>query len=75
MICNLPGYVSLFLGNTKYQEINFSVVQVKEQNDKRDEAYFLLYSIQLFSVVFCSPVFLDFMGHRARWHKHVLNLV
>lgn len=31
-----------------------------EQNDERDEAYFLLYSIQLFSVVFCSPFFLDF---------------
>lgn len=26
MICNLPGCVSQFLGNTKYQEINFSMI-------------------------------------------------
>lgn len=69
MIYNLPGCLFPFLRNTKCQEINSSVAQpqsqgavlwLEEQKDEKEEAYFLLYSGQLFPVVFCNSVFLDF---------------
>lgn len=42
-----------------------AVLQIKDQKDEKDKTYFLLYSAQLFSVVVCSPGFLDFIGYRA----------
>lgn len=55
MICNLPGCISLFLGDTKYQEINCSLIhhQSKKQfyrlRNKRMKGTRLIFYCAVFS--------------------------